>query len=144
MITTGYSTMDSRKVLQSIAKYWIVCIFLILITGCTIGRVYVGSEIKGNPSEKIVPGQTTKSQVLDFFGAPDLIQRQHDGDVFVYAYLRRNYSKLTIQEPVITRIQIFSYSNIQEKKDNLVILFDREGTVKNFGFQRRTGELTPY
>jgi len=115
-----------------------------LITGCTIGRVYVGSELQYNPSEKIVSGQTTKSQVLEMFGAPDLIQRQHDGDVFVYVYLRRNYSKIAIQEPVVTHIQIFTYSNIQEKKDNLVILFDREGTVKNFGFQRKTRELTPY
>jgi outer membrane protein assembly factor BamE (lipoprotein component of BamABCDE complex) len=136
--------MDSKKGFQNLARYWVGSIFILLMCGCTIGRVYVGSELQFNPSEKIVSGQTNKSQVLDIFGAPDLIQRQHDGDVFVYAYLRRNYSKLSIQEPVVTRIQIFSYSNIQEKKDNLVILFDREGTVKNFGFQRRTGELTPY
>ena len=109
--------MDSKKESQNLAKYCIGCILLMLITGCTIGRVYVGSELQYNPSEKIVSGQTTKSQVLEMFGAPDLIQRQHDGDVFVYVYLRRNYSKLAIQEPVVTHIQIFTYSNIQEKKD---------------------------
>jgi len=141
---TELNTMDSKKESQNLAKYCIGCILLMLITGCTIGRVYVGSELQYNPSEKIVSGQTTKSQVLEMFGAPDLIQRQHDGDVFVYVYLRRNYSKIAIQEPVVTHIQIFTYSNIQEKKDNLVILFDREGTVKNFGFQRKTSELTPY
>lgn len=136
--------MDSKKGLLNLTKYFTGSILMVLIAGCTIGRVYVGSELQFNPSEKIVSGQTNKSQVLDVFGAPDLIQRQHDGDVFVYVYLRRNYSKLAIQEPVVTHVQIFNYSNIQEKKDNLVILFDREGTVKNFGFQRRTGELTPY
>jgi len=136
--------MGSKKGLLSLAKYCIGFILLMLITACTIGRVYVGSELQIDPAEKIVSGQTTKSQVLDQFGAPDLIQRQHDGDVFVYAYLRRNYSKLAIKEPVVTNLQIFTYSNIQEKKDNLVILFDREGIVKNYGFQRRTGELTPY
>jgi outer membrane protein assembly factor BamE (lipoprotein component of BamABCDE complex) len=136
--------MDSKKVFQSLANYCIGFIILVLITGCTIGRVYVGSELQSNPSEKIISGQTTKSQVLEIFGPPDLIQRQHDGDIFVYAYIRRNYSKLAIQEPIVTNLQIFAYSKIQEKKDNLVILFDREGTVKNFGFQRRTDELTPY
>lgn len=136
--------MDSKKVFQNLANYSIGFIVLMLITGCTIGRVYVGSELQGNPSEKLVSGQTTKSQVLDIFGPPDLIQRQHDGDIFLYAYIRRNYSKLAIQEPIITHLQFFTYSNIQEKKDNLVILFDREGIVKNYGFQRRTGELTPY
>jgi outer membrane protein assembly factor BamE (lipoprotein component of BamABCDE complex) len=136
--------MDSRKGFQGLARFGAGFIILLLITGCTIGRVYVGSEIQGNPSEKIVSGQTTKSQVLETFGAPDLVQRQHDGDIFVYAYSRRNYSRLAIQEPVVTKLQIFSYSHIQEKKDNLVILFDREGIVKGYGFQRRTGELTPY
>jgi outer membrane protein assembly factor BamE (lipoprotein component of BamABCDE complex) len=136
--------MDSKKGSWSLVKYCIGFILLLLTIGCTIGRVYVGSELQYNPSEKIVSGQTNKSQVLDIFGAPDLIQRQHDGDVFIYAYLRKNYSKLAIQEPVVTKLQIFTYSHIQEKKDNLVILFDREGIVKNYGFQRRTGELTPY
>ena len=136
--------MGSRRALLSFVKTWILFFLLILASGCTIGRVYVGSELRHNPSERIVPGQTTKSQVLESFGAPDFIQRQHDGDVFTYAYVRRNYSKVAIEEPIITNFTIFTYSNIQEKKDNLVILFDREGTVKNFGFQRRTDELTPY
>lgn len=136
--------MDTKKEPLSLVKTFIALFLFVLASGCTIGRVYVGSELKDNPAEKVTPGQTTKSQILERFGAPDLIQRQHDGDVFIYAYIRRNYSKLAIQEPIITNLLIFSYSNIQEKKDNLVILFDREGTVKSFGFQRRTDELTPY
>jgi outer membrane protein assembly factor BamE (lipoprotein component of BamABCDE complex) len=136
--------MDTKKELLSLVKTGIALFLFVMASGCTIGRVYVGSELKDNPAEKVIPGQTTKSQILEHFGAPDLIQRQHDGDVFIYAYIRRNYSKLAIQEPIVTNLLIFSYSNIQEKKDNLVILFDQGGTVKNFGFQRRTDELTPY
>lgn len=136
--------MDLRKALLSLARNCLGLFLLVCITGCTIGRVYVGSELQTNPSEKIIPGQTTKSQVLEFFGAPELIQRQHDGDVFVYTYLRRNHSKLAIKEPVVTNMQIFTYSKTEEKRDNLVILFDREGIVKNYGLQYRTGELTPY
>ena len=60
--------MDSKKVFQNLANYSIGFIVLMLITGCTIGRVYVGSELQGNPSEKLVSGQTTKSQVLDILG----------------------------------------------------------------------------
>ncbi len=136
--------MGTKKVLPSLGKAFLGIFLFILASGCSIGRVYVGSELRYNPAEKVIPGQTTKSQILEAFGAPDLIQRQHDGDVFIYAYIRRNYSKLSIQEPIITNLLLFSYSNIQEKKDNLVILFDREGAVKSFGFQRRTDELTPY
>lgn len=136
--------MDLKKALLKLVRCCGGFLLLTLVTGCTIGRLYVGSELKSDPSEKILAGETTKGQVLGFLGAPDLIQRQHDGDVFIYVYSRKNYSKLAIKEPIVTNLQIFTYSQVQEKKDNLVILFDREGIVKNYGFRRSTSELTPY
>jgi outer membrane protein assembly factor BamE (lipoprotein component of BamABCDE complex) len=117
---------------------------MILAGGCTIGRVYIGSEIKHDPKEKIQNGVTTKSQILEIFGPPDLVQRQFDGDVFVYAYLRKNSAKFFIEEPYITNLTIFSYSRIQQKKDALVILFDKDGVVKNYGYQRGIQELTTF
>ena len=115
-----------------------------LTWGCTIGRVYIGSEIKYDPKEKIQNGVTTKSQILDIFGPPDLMLRQFDGDVFVYAYLRKNSTKFNIEEPYITSLTIFTYSRVQQKKDALVILFDKDGVVKNYGYQKGTLELTPF
>jgi outer membrane protein assembly factor BamE (lipoprotein component of BamABCDE complex) len=119
-------------------------LLMILAGGCTIGRVYIGSEIKHDPKEKIQNGVTTKSQILEIFGPPDLVQRQFDGDVFLYAYLRKNSTKFYIEEPYITNLTIFSYSRIQQKKDSLVVLFDKEGVVKNYGYQRGTSELTTF
>jgi outer membrane protein assembly factor BamE (lipoprotein component of BamABCDE complex) len=116
----------------------------ILAGGCTIGRVYIGSEIKQDPKEKIQNGVTTKSEILEYFGPPDLVQRQFDGDVFIYAFLRKNSTKFFIEEPLITKVTIFSYSRIQQKKDALVILFDKDGVVRNYGYQKGTSELTTF
>jgi outer membrane protein assembly factor BamE (lipoprotein component of BamABCDE complex) len=137
--------MASIKERMSFGKTLTLMILLVILTGgCTIGRVYIGSEIRSDPKERIENGITTKSQILDFFGPPDLVQRQFDGDVFVYAYLRKNSSKFFIEEPYITNLTIFSYSRVQQKKDVLVILFDKDGVVKNYGYQRGTQELTTF
>jgi outer membrane protein assembly factor BamE (lipoprotein component of BamABCDE complex) len=117
---------------------------LIFLWGCSIGRVYIGSEIRDDPKEKIKTGSTTKSEILETFGPPDRIQKQYDGDIFVYAYLRKNSSKFTIEEPYITNLTLFQYSRIQQKKDSLVILFDKEGIVKSYGYQKGTPELTTF
>jgi outer membrane protein assembly factor BamE (lipoprotein component of BamABCDE complex) len=136
--------MDSVKERMNYGKLLIVLSLLVWIWGCSIGRIYVGSEIKDNPREKIKIGATTKGEILEIFGPPDRIQKQYDGDIFVYAYLRKNSSKFTIEEPYFTNFTLFQYTRIQQKKDSLVILFDKDGLVKNYGYQKGTPELTTF
>jgi len=104
----------------------------------------MGSEVRADPKEKIRIGSTTKGEILETFGPPNLIQKQYDGDIFVYAYLRKNSSKLKIEEPYLTKFVIFQYIRIQQKRDGLVILFDKDGVVKNYGFNKGTTELTTF
>jgi len=138
--------MVSIKERKSCNRILILLVVLVmaLAEGCTIGRIYMGSEIRSDPKEKIQIGVTTKSDILEIFGAPDRITHQYDGDVFIFAYLRKNSTKFVIEEPYITNITFFTYTRIQEKKDTLVILFDKDGVVKNYGYQRGTLELTTF
>jgi outer membrane protein assembly factor BamE (lipoprotein component of BamABCDE complex) len=137
--------MDSTKEQMScIRAFASIALFMIFTWGCTIGRVYIGSDIRSDPKEKIQLGLTTKSDILSIFGPPDRITHQYDGDIFVYAYLRKNSTKFVIEEPYITNTTFFTYTRIQEKRDHLVILFDKNGVVKNYGYQRGTQELTTF
>ena len=137
--------MASVKGQMNCSKTFVLIPLLMILTcSCSIGRVYMGSEIRYDPNEKIKIGSTTKGEILEIFGPPDRIQKQYDGDIFVYAYLRKNSSKLTLEEPYFTNFVIFQYTRVQQKKDGLVILFDKDGVVKNFGFQRGTQELTTF
>ena len=122
----------------------LIPLLMTLTCGCTIGRIHKGSEIKYDPNEKIRIGSTTKGEILETFGPPIRIQKQFDGDVFVYAYLRKNSSTFTIKEPYFTKFLIFQYTREQQKMDGLVILFDKDGVVKNFGIQKGTQELTTF
>jgi outer membrane protein assembly factor BamE (lipoprotein component of BamABCDE complex) len=111
------------------------------LCGCTIGRRYTGAEIREDPAAHIRIGSTTRAEVLAIFGPPDRILRQTSGDVFVYRFERRNSTSFTLEEPVITNLQIFSWSKVQEKSDLLTVFFDREGRVTGFGHRRGTEEL---
>lgn len=130
--------MNYNKMLVTIA------LLTVLTCSCSIARVYVGSEVRDDPKEKIKIGSTSKGEILEIFGPPDRIQKQYDGDIFVYAFLRKNSSILSIEEPVITNITLFQYTRLQQKRDGLVILFDKEGVVKNYGYQKGTKELTTF
>jgi outer membrane protein assembly factor BamE (lipoprotein component of BamABCDE complex) len=129
---------------MSYGRIFIALSLLLWVWGCSIGRIYVGSELKHDPNEKIKIGATDKSEILKVFGPPDRIQKQYDGDIFVYVYLRKNSSKFTIEEPYVTNLTLFQYTRIQQKKDGLVILFDKDGVVKSYGFQKTTPELTTF
>ena len=137
--------MASRRVRPSYSNLVALAILLMVLTcGCVIGRVYMGSEIPAGLQDKITVGATTKSDVLKICGPPDTVRRQYDGDVFIYRYFRRNSSVLNIIEPVFTRLTIFSYSRVQQNDDSLVVLFDKDGVVKNFGYHQGTLEMTPF
>jgi len=121
----------------------LIVLLIIPVCSCTIGRIYRGSEIREDPGKRIVIGTTTKGEILSVFGPPDGVQKQFDGDIFVYAYFRKNSSTLTLEDPVFTSISFFTFNRVQEKRDSLVILFDKDGVVKNYGYYKATGELTP-
>jgi len=110
-----------------------------LASGCTVARYYQDVPLRGDPSV-LVEGQSTKSDVLRLFGPPQQIQHQTDGDTFVYAYERTNYSSLRIQDP-ITRINWFTYTRQLENHDKLVVLFDFAGVVRGVAVDRHTQDM---
>lgn len=114
---------------------------VLLGSGCMIGRRYVGSEIRADAHEVIQIGVTRRAEVLAAFGPPDRIVRQREGDVFVYRYDQRNQTELTIEEPVVTNFELFTYEKVQEKSDLLMVFFDRAGVVTAFGYRNGREEL---
>ena len=117
---------------------------LALSSACTIVRTYSGNELAQGVDVQIVAGRSTKADVLRDIGPPDRLVRQYDGDVFVYAYIRRNVNTLELTEPVFTGLTVFSYTRTQEKSDRMVVLFDRNGTVTGVGFRRGTEQLETF
>lgn len=117
-----------------------------VVSGCTIGRWYVGSPLRADPDERLRNGTTSKAEVLATFGPPDRILRHGTGDVFVYRYDQRNSSELNIGTPPFIGIgsyRIFTWSHVQDKSDHLMVFFDTSGVVSAFGYRHGRSELDP-
>ncbi|MCP5057022.1 MAG: hypothetical protein GY937_09900 [bacterium] len=110
-------------------------------TACSITRIYRGSPIRAVPDEVLQAGVTNKAQVLQILGPPDRIVRQHDGDAFLYRFVRRNVDALELEEPVFTNITFFSFTRNEQRADLLLVLFDKEGVVASWGIRRSTEEI---
>jgi hypothetical protein len=111
----------------------------VLGAGCTIARWYSGVPLHGDPAV-LVKGESTKSDVLQLFGPPTQITHQTDGDAFVYAYDRWNYSSFTIVEP-FTGQRVFSYTRGFNDRDRLVVLFNFYGVVRGVAVEHRTEKM---
>jgi hypothetical protein len=110
---------------------------------CIIGRDYVGNELHADPATMLHPGATTLAEVLQTFGAPDKIQRRHNGDILTYRYVRQNSAELRLQDPVVTGVTFFVYSKEQQKANRLTLFFDDKGVLSAYGFTGGVTELDP-
>lgn len=109
--------------------------------GCTIARYYSGVPPRAEASV-LVEGESTKSDVLRVFGPPTQITHQTDGDAFVYAYDRINFSSITLQEP-ITGQRVFTYRREFDNRDRLIVLFDFGGVVRGVAAEHQTEHMPP-
>jgi hypothetical protein len=114
---------------------------LLLGSACAITRVYVGTALPTHPTTALTPGVATRADVLRELGAPDQVLRHTNGDVFIYRYNRKNEDVFTIEEPVITDLQLFQYTRVDEREDRLIVIFDAAGVVDAYGYHRGTEEI---
>jgi hypothetical protein len=114
---------------------------LLLLSACAITRVYVGTRLPMHPTTALTPGVATRGDVLRELGAPDQVMRHVNGDVFIYRYNRKNSDVFTLEEPVVTDLQIFQYTRVDEREDRLIVIFDSSGVVEAYGYHRGTEEI---
>ncbi len=118
-----------------------VCGAWLLASGCTIARTYQDSPLRGDVT-RIVPGESTRTDVLREFGPPTHIFHQTNGDAFVYSYNRLNYSSFRLRDP-ITGTNWFTLTRRFETRDRLLVIFDFQGVVRDIAWAHHTQELPP-
>ncbi|GIW45254.1 MAG: hypothetical protein KatS3mg077_2536 [Candidatus Binatia bacterium] len=116
-----------------------VALALLTASACTIARTYQGPPLRGDVAT-IVPGKSTRSDVLREFGPPTQIFHQTNGDAFVYTYARLNYSAFRLRDP-ITGTNWFTYTRRFETRDRLLVIFDFDGVVRDVAWDRHTQDL---
>ena len=131
---------DIRPAGRALARAALCLALALWLSGCQVVRVYRGAALRADP-EQVVVGETDMGAVLRIFGAPTRIQRQRGGDVFFYRYTRQDTRTLSIEEPVITNTELFTYTEIREDSELLVVLFDDQGIVRGLGYRNGAAPL---
>ena len=124
--------------------------------GCINIGVTVGEEIPAELVSQIVPGKTTKAEILKSFGAPDqytdaaLFARLFDiGEIAAEDLVALPFSDLLVYEidDVNAHVLItvlFNWVRADMLRDRLVIYFDENDVVLYYGITRQRGELPWY
>jgi hypothetical protein len=108
---------------------------LLWLSGCT--WTYTETGIPLPQREMLAIGRTTKPEALAVLGPPHLVRRQFDGDLYTWRRTTGRERSLTLL-PVY--VKLFHYSNGESRRDDLSLLFDREGILRGAGRRLETEE----
>jgi hypothetical protein len=122
------------------------------LCGCFNIGVVTGSEIPADRVAQIVPGQTTKDEILRWFGAPseetdgEVLSRMFDaGEIAAEDLVALPFSDMLVYEILegdakIVMTILFNWSRVDVKRDRLVVFFDEHDRVLYYGVTRQRGE----
>ena len=126
------------------------------LSGCINIGVTTGEEIPAENVAKIVPGKTTKAEILKLFGAPDqytdaaLFARLFDiGEIAAEDLLALPFSDMLVYEidDVNAKVLItvvVNWVRADLLRDRLVIYFDKDDVVLYYGITRQRDKLPWY
>jgi outer membrane protein assembly factor BamE (lipoprotein component of BamABCDE complex) len=122
---------------------------LVALSGCVLGRTRDESPIDQDKVAKIVPGQSTKKDVVDLLGAPSSV---HDRVGFrmgergagaaappvlldnVRSPLDHSYTyEYTDTKSQSLYLLVVSFTNQETKHDRVTVFFDEKGVVTHVG-----------
>jgi hypothetical protein len=107
----------------------------LLLVGCSLVYSDVGVPVPEPDGLEI--GRSTKPEVLARLGPPRLVRRQFDGELYTWRRTRSRRRSLTVL-PVYVRA--LYYSDGESRRDDLSLLFDRDGVLRGIGLRRETEE----
>jgi hypothetical protein len=126
---------------------------LLCASGCFIGRYEEGLPVAAEKIPQIVPGKTTKAEILDWFGAPSgladaqllesfLADRELlPGPVVDLPFADVLVFRLTKGRLKAGTVILFSVVDFRVASDTLVVFFDADDRVTYFGYRQGTDAL---
>jgi hypothetical protein len=120
--------------------------------GCFTIEVTAGNEVPTERVPEIMPGTTTKAEILDWFGAPEdytdpsgLRRVLDDGVVLPEDVVALPYADVLVFETTHGRVKgvllfLFNWIDVHVTSDRLVVFFDDQDRVLYYGFRRAADE----
>ena len=107
----------------------------LLLSGCAITHTEVGGPVP--VPEGLEVGVTTKAEALAQLGPPRIVRRQFDGELYTWRRTESRERSLTLL-PVYVQALYVAFG--ESRRDDLSLLFDREGVLRGMGLRLETAE----
>lgn len=137
---------------MGLASVLILFTMIFSLTGCLLGNVKEGPNISEEMVSRIKPGETTKQEIIDWFGPPqnyispgvfNQVLRELDvskepplyysfANILTYQHTKGNMRGLFLI--------LFNYMEADIKTDHLVVFIDDNDRVEYYGFKKGTAE----
>jgi hypothetical protein len=140
-----------RRILIAPARAAAVALAALALCGCFNIGVVTGTEIPADRVSQIVPGKTTKDEVLRWFGAPyeatdgEVLARMFDaGEIAAEDLVALPFNDMLAFEILegdakILMTIVFNWARVDVKRDRLVVFFDEHDRVLYYGVTRQRG-----
>lgn len=120
---------------------------------CVIGRYSEGEAVAAEQIPQIVPGQTTKREILDWFGSPQTVNE--------FTFLEKYLSEQELRPEAVMDLPfadvftyrftegrlrgivmiLFNHFRLDVASDTLVVFFDERDRVLYYGWRKGTDVL---
>jgi len=117
--------------------------------GCVSARLTDGNEVPAERVAQIRPGETTRSEILAWFGAPEsftdagavrrLLEESEllPAEVLDLPFADVLVFQLTELELRGLVLLVFNYVDVRSTSDRLVVFLDEQDRVTHYGYRRR-------
>jgi hypothetical protein len=121
--------------------------------GCVIGHYFEGQTIAADQIPRIVPGQTTKAEILDWFGAPQsyadasfLEEYMSDREILPGPVVDMPFADVLVYRFIEGRLRgvvlvLYNDIRLDVASDTLVVYFDEQDRVLYHGWRKGTDVL---
>ena len=131
-------------------RFGAVCVLMLVAglgAGCFTIHVTSGNALPEERVGQIRPGETTKAEILDWFGAPEdytdpsgLRRVFEDGVALPEDVLALPYADVLVFELTRAKAQglvliLYNYFDIHVANDRLVVFFDHQDRVLYYGYR---------
>jgi hypothetical protein len=112
-------------------------VLVLLISGCaSVQPVQKGNLTPGMAKTKIIKGQTTQNEILEVFGAPNIITKNKSGnEVWTYDKASVETGTSDVYGTILIAGGVGSRSSTSARTFTLMIEFDDKNIVKDFSYR---------
>lgn len=112
-------------------------LLVVLIGGCaSVQPTEKGNLTPGMAKTKIIKGQTTQNEILEVFGAPNIVTKNKSGnEVWTYDKASIETGTSDVYGTIIIAGGVGSRTSTSARTFTLMIEFDDKGIVKDYSYR---------